>query len=99
MAGSIYAITVRVSGNGFIAAFIAGLTFGNIIQERCKFTFAFTDCHQRLTSEDLIASKIASMGDQAENRSVAAAFSQRTHVTLTEGTLAKVHNSSTNINT
>jgi NhaP-type Na+/H+ or K+/H+ antiporter len=43
MAGAIYLAAVHVGGNGFIAAFVAGLTFGNIIQGRCKFIFEFTE--------------------------------------------------------
>ena len=32
-----------VSGNGFIAAFFAGLAFGDLVEKRCKFIFEFTE--------------------------------------------------------
>ena len=32
-----------VGGNGFIAAFVAGLAFGDLVEKRCKFIFEFTE--------------------------------------------------------
>ncbi|MEP0941488.1 MAG: cation:proton antiporter [Rhizobiaceae bacterium] len=32
-----------VGGNGFIAAFVAGLAFGDLVEKRCKFVFEFTE--------------------------------------------------------
>ena len=32
-----------IGGNGFIAAFVAGLTFGDLVEKRCKFIFEFTE--------------------------------------------------------
>ncbi|MGI9364641.1 MAG: cation:proton antiporter [Rhizobiaceae bacterium] len=32
-----------VGGNGFIAAFAAGLAFGDLVEKRCKFIFEFTE--------------------------------------------------------
>lgn len=32
-----------VHGNGFIAAFVAGLTFGNTLQQKCKFLYEFAE--------------------------------------------------------
>jgi sodium/hydrogen antiporter len=43
LAGSAYLAATKVGGNGFIAAFVAGLVFGNIVKDRCKFVFEFTE--------------------------------------------------------
>jgi len=32
-----------IGGNGFISAFVAGLIFGSIVKDRCKFIFEFTE--------------------------------------------------------
>ncbi len=32
-----------IGGNGFIAAFVAGLCFGDLVEKRCKFIFEFTE--------------------------------------------------------
>ncbi|NKB53468.1 MAG: sodium:proton antiporter [Rhizobiaceae bacterium] len=32
-----------IGGNGFIAAFVAGLMFGDLVEKRCKFIFEFTE--------------------------------------------------------
>lgn len=32
-----------IGGNGFIAAFVAGLAFGDLVEKRCKFIFEFTE--------------------------------------------------------
>lgn len=38
-----YAAAEIIGGNGFISAFVAGLTFGNAVRERCKFLFEFME--------------------------------------------------------
>ncbi|HUU71479.1 MAG TPA: sodium:proton antiporter [Burkholderiales bacterium] len=38
-----FALAEVVHGNGFIAAFIAGLTFGNTLQHKCKFLYEFAE--------------------------------------------------------
>jgi NhaP-type Na+/H+ or K+/H+ antiporter len=38
-----YLAAGEVGGNGFIAAFVAGLTFGSIVKGKCKFVFEFTE--------------------------------------------------------
>ena len=38
-----YALAELVHGNGFIAAFVAGLTFGNTLQYKCKFLYEFAE--------------------------------------------------------
>ncbi len=43
-----YLMAEVVDGNGFIAAFVAGLTFGNVIKGRCKFIFEFTESEGQL---------------------------------------------------
>jgi len=43
LAGSAYLLAGEVGGNGFISAFVAGLTFGNIVKGHCKFLFEFTE--------------------------------------------------------
>jgi NhaP-type Na+/H+ or K+/H+ antiporter len=43
LAFSAYLVAVQVGGNGFIAAFVAGLFFGNVLKGRCKFVYEFTE--------------------------------------------------------
>lgn len=43
MAGGTYLMAGEVGGNGFIAAFVAGLVFGNEIKGRCPFIYEFTE--------------------------------------------------------
>ncbi len=43
LAGAAYLGATEVGGNGFIAAFIAGLCFGNVVKGRCKFIYEFTE--------------------------------------------------------
>ena len=43
MAFGAFAMAEVVHGNGFIAAFIAGLTFGNTLQKKCKFLYEFAE--------------------------------------------------------
>ena len=38
-----YLGATAIGGNGFIAAFIAGLCFGGIVKDRCEFIFEFTE--------------------------------------------------------
>jgi len=38
-----FALAELVHGNGFIAAFVAGLTFGNTLQHRCQFLYEFAE--------------------------------------------------------
>lgn len=38
-----YLAAGEIGGNGFISAFFAGLTFGNIVKGRCKFVYEFTE--------------------------------------------------------
>ncbi|MCZ6666605.1 MAG: cation:proton antiporter [Gammaproteobacteria bacterium] len=37
-----------IGGNGFIAAFVAGLTFGNQVRDRCGFLFEFAEAEGQL---------------------------------------------------
>ena len=43
-----YLVAGEIGGNGFISAFIAGLTFGNCVKGRCKFLFEFTESEGQL---------------------------------------------------
>jgi sodium/hydrogen antiporter len=43
-----YACAALVGGNGFIAAFVAGLAFGNNVRGRCSFLFDFADAEGEL---------------------------------------------------
>ena len=43
LASSCYLAADLVGGNGFIAAFVAGLFFGGIVKNQCKFIFEFTE--------------------------------------------------------
>jgi NhaP-type Na+/H+ or K+/H+ antiporter len=43
LAGASYLAASAVGGNGFIAAFVAGLCFGHVVQGRCKFVYEFTE--------------------------------------------------------
>ncbi len=38
-----FALAEAVHGNGFIAAFVAGLTFGNTLKQKCKFLYEFAE--------------------------------------------------------
>lgn len=48
MAGVAYLAAVQIGGNGFISAFVAGLTFGGIIKGACKFVYEFTESEGQL---------------------------------------------------
>ena len=43
LAGASYLAATQVGGNGFIAAFVAGLAFGGVVQGRCKFIYEFVE--------------------------------------------------------
>ncbi len=48
LAGAAYLAATVIGGNGFIAAFTAGLTFGAIIKGACKFVYEFTESEGQL---------------------------------------------------
>ena len=50
LAASAYLMASQIGGNGFIAAFAAGLGFGAIVQGRCKFVLEFTEGEGQLLS-------------------------------------------------
>ncbi|MFK8019176.1 MAG: cation:proton antiporter [Pseudomonadales bacterium] len=43
LAASAYLAANMVDGNGFISAFVAGLAFGNILQDRVKYVYEFAE--------------------------------------------------------
>jgi sodium/hydrogen antiporter len=43
MAGSAYLAATLIGGNGFIAAFVAGLVFGQLVKGHCRFIYEFTE--------------------------------------------------------
>lgn len=43
LAGLAYLLAVSIGGNGFIAAFAAGLALGHVLTGRCRFLFEFTE--------------------------------------------------------
>ncbi|MEO1733126.1 MAG: cation:proton antiporter [Pseudomonadota bacterium] len=43
-----YLTALMIGGNGFIAAFCAGLAFGAIVRGRCKFVYEFTESEGQL---------------------------------------------------
>ena len=50
MAGVAYLGATLIGGNGFIAAFVAGLCFGYVVKGACKFVFEFTESEGQLLS-------------------------------------------------
>ncbi|MEM7731247.1 MAG: cation:proton antiporter [Pseudomonadota bacterium] len=50
LAASAYLAATTVGGNGFIAAFAAGLGFGAIVKDQCTFVFEFTESEGQLLS-------------------------------------------------
>ncbi len=48
LAGGSYLAATLIDGNGFIAAFVSGLFFGNVVQGRCKFIYEFTESEGQL---------------------------------------------------
>lgn len=43
LAGAAYLLATEIGGNGFIAAFVAGLGFGNVVKDKCHFIFEFAE--------------------------------------------------------
>lgn len=50
LAGAAYLGATAIDGNGFIAAFVAGLAFGHVVNDRCRFVFEFTEGEGQLVS-------------------------------------------------
>lgn len=50
LAGVAYLGASEVDGNGFIAAFVAGLCFGHVVKGRCKFVYEFTESEGQMLS-------------------------------------------------
>ncbi|MEP0392926.1 MAG: cation:proton antiporter [Erythrobacter sp.] len=48
LAAIAYLAAGEIGGNGFISAFVAGLTFGNCVKGRCKFLFEFAESEGQL---------------------------------------------------
>ncbi len=38
-----FALAEEIGGNGFIAAFVAGMAFGNVVKFRCRFLYEFAE--------------------------------------------------------
>lgn len=43
-----FALAELVHGNGFIAAFVGGLTFGNVLRHRCSFLYEFAETEGKI---------------------------------------------------
>lgn len=50
LAGATYLTATQIGGNGFIAAFVAGLVFGWIVDGRCKFIYEFVEGEGQIVS-------------------------------------------------
>ena len=50
LAAACYLGATQVGGNGFIAAFVGGLAFGNVVKGQCKFVYEFTESEGQLLS-------------------------------------------------
>ncbi len=50
LAGIAYLGATAIGGNGFIAAFVAGLGFGSIVKGHCKFVYKFTESEGQMLS-------------------------------------------------
>ncbi len=48
LAGLCYVVAELVGGNGFIAAFVGGMSFGNTIRNECNFLFEFMETEGQL---------------------------------------------------
>lgn len=48
LAGGSYLAATLIDGNGFIAAFVSGLCFGNVVKGQCKFIYEFTESEGQL---------------------------------------------------
>lgn len=51
LAGLAYLVAQELGGNGFIAAFIAGLIFGGILKEECHIVLEFIETEGQLVSQ------------------------------------------------
>ncbi|WP_417464978.1 cation:proton antiporter [Kordiimonas sp.] len=50
LAGAAYLAATLLGGNGFIAAFVAGLAFGSVVKGKCQFVYDFTESEGQLLS-------------------------------------------------
>lgn len=50
LAGAAYLGATAIDGNGFIAAFAAGLAFGHVVKGRCNFVYEFTESEGQILS-------------------------------------------------
>ncbi len=50
LAAATYLLASQIGGNGFLAAFVGGLTFGNVVGNKCKFIYDFTESEGQLLS-------------------------------------------------
>ncbi len=50
LAFTAYLAATQIGGNGFIAAFIAGLCFGSVVKGGCKFIYEFTESEGQILS-------------------------------------------------
>jgi NhaP-type Na+/H+ or K+/H+ antiporter len=50
LATAAYLGATAIGGNGFIAAFVGGLAFGNSVKGQCKFIFEFTESEGQMLS-------------------------------------------------
>lgn len=50
LAALAYLVATFIGGNGFIAAFSAGLAFGAVVRDRCVFVFEFTESEGQILS-------------------------------------------------
>ena len=48
LAALCYLLSIRVGGNGFLAAFVGGLTFGLVFEKKCKFIREFLETQAQL---------------------------------------------------
>ncbi len=48
LAGAAYLGATQIGGNGFISAFVAGLSFGYVVKGQCKFVYEFTESEGQL---------------------------------------------------
>lgn len=48
LAGTAYLGATQIGGNGFIAAFVAGLCFGSVVKGACQFVYDFTESEGQL---------------------------------------------------
>lgn len=50
LAAATYLLANQIGGNGFIAAFVGGFIFGNVVKGQCKFIYEFTESEGQLLS-------------------------------------------------